>query len=140
MEYTAVKERKNVPYQSGSPRDVSIEYTRVDLGPIFKIQVYDTDKAHVQIGSETGERKQVSLPRGKAKELTERLFRAGFFDFKETYQDAYSSLEGPYEIITLNWQGKSKKIICDGTRPSSQEFDKVLEELVSLPELKVKKW
>jgi|GEM_PF-4683176 len=156
--YTVEAEKEFRPKSIRAARDdFLIQYNRVDYGPLYLVQVYENDTACVELGWQGKEvKKNVSLPRGKSKELAERLVKAGFYKFQDAYHwedtedeemlaavtgkpyDASKALtvstgfDGPSEGISLNWQGRSKTVECDRRRPNSPEFAAVLEDLLKI--------
>ncbi len=63
-----------------------------------------------------------------------KLVQAKFFDLEDNYYDN-AILAGFYESLTLNYQGRSKKIECRNKRPSSPVFYELISDLKILIKL-----
>lgn len=75
--------------------------------------------------------KEIEINSQEVDNYAARLFNDGFFSLDNRYREAFI-LDGIHESLTLNYQKKSKTVKCENSHPSSEEFNKIITELVDL--------
>ncbi len=107
-----------------------LEYQSFSLPPSLSeisIRLYEDGRVETRDKEKRISPEQVSA-------YADRLVQAGFFDFDDVYKSPFKMLDGSSESMTLNYQERSKTIVCKNRRPPSKEFGKVIAELEELVE------
>ena len=77
-------------------------------------------------------RKEFKIPQEQVKDYAERLIQSGFFDLDDEYSPFFPILDGSRESINLNYQGRSKSVICENSPLPSEKVRDIIDELGDL--------
>ena len=111
--------------------DLVIEYSGGGILGSRKIELYGDGRVKINLtnGAKSIERPIALSPR-QVDSYAKRLVESGFFELDDRYEEMV--LDGFSESMTLNYDGRTKKVECINKLPQCSEYMNIRKELTDI--------